>query len=85
MLALAPIGLSRSQAAEYIGVGATLFDKMVSDGRMPDPIAINSRRVWNRLEVEKSFEALKYADAPPASGSDILDDNPEDDWEDAEA
>ena len=30
-------GLSRVEAAEYIGVGASKFDAMVSDGRMPKP------------------------------------------------
>lgn len=29
---LAPRGLSRVQSAAYVGVGATLFDKMVEDG-----------------------------------------------------
>ena len=32
-LSLAPRGLSRVQAAEYIGVGATKFDETVDDGR----------------------------------------------------
>ena len=31
---LPPRGLSRVQAAEYIGIGATKFDEMVDDGRM---------------------------------------------------
>ena len=34
---LAPRGLSRVQAAAYVGVSATLFDAMVSDGSMPGP------------------------------------------------
>jgi hypothetical protein len=33
-LSLAPRGLSRVQAAEYISVGVTTFDEM-ADGRMP--------------------------------------------------
>jgi len=55
---LAPRGLSRVVAAEYIGVSPSLFDQLVSDGRMPKPKAINSRRVWDRLQVDEYFSAL---------------------------
>lgn len=30
-------GLSREEAAMYVGVGSTKFDEMVNDGRMPKP------------------------------------------------
>jgi len=40
------LGLSRAEAAEYIGVGVSLFDQMVADGRMPQPKLINTRKVW---------------------------------------
>ncbi len=55
-------------AAKYIGVSPSLFDQLVSDGRMPKPKAINSRRVWDRLQVDEYFSALSYesnADANP--------------------
>jgi predicted DNA-binding transcriptional regulator AlpA len=52
------IGMSREEAAEYIGVSATLFDDMVEDGRMPKPKAINARRVWSRKKIEQAFDAL---------------------------
>jgi hypothetical protein len=54
----APIGLSREEAAQHIGIGTTLFDEMVADGRMPPPKCINSRRVWSRVTVEQSFAEL---------------------------
>jgi len=38
-----PRGLSRGQAAEYIGEGATKFDEMVDDGRKPKPHRIDRR------------------------------------------
>lgn len=83
MTAITPIGLNRKQAAAYIGISPTLFDQLVADGRMPCPIEINKRRIWDRAEVEKSFRALKNA-GDDALGSD-QDDNPESDWEDAVA
>ena len=59
---LAPRGLSRVQAAAYIGVSPTLFDQMVKDGRMPRPKLINSRRVWDRLALDEAFAALPDTD-----------------------
>ena len=55
---LAPRGLSRVQAAAYIGVSPPLFDEMVKDGRMPQPIRINARVVWDRLQLDDAFAAL---------------------------
>jgi predicted DNA-binding transcriptional regulator AlpA len=55
---LAPRGLSRVQAAAYIGVSPTLFDAMVADGRMPKPTRINSRVVWDRVKLDEAFAAL---------------------------
>jgi hypothetical protein len=36
---------------------------MVKQGAMPKPIAINSRRVWDRLKLDAAFEALDTEDA----------------------
>ena len=55
---LPPRGLSRVQSAAYIGVSATLFDELVRDGRMPQPIRLNSRLVWDRLQLDDAFVAL---------------------------
>jgi predicted DNA-binding transcriptional regulator AlpA len=53
-----PLGLSREQAAEYIGVGPTKFDEMVADGRMPLPKRIDGRVVWDRHRLDIAFAAL---------------------------
>src|SRR5687767_1271141 len=55
---LAPRGLCREQAAEYIGVSVSLFDEMVHDGRMPRPKRVNTRTIWDRHELDLSFAAL---------------------------
>ena len=55
---LAPRGLSRIQAAEYIGVGTTKFDEMVDDGRMPKPKRIDGRLEWDRIKLDAAFDAL---------------------------
>jgi predicted DNA-binding transcriptional regulator AlpA len=51
-------GLSRTEAAGYIGIGTTLFDKMVGAGQMPRPKRIGVRNVWDRFEVDLAFDRL---------------------------
>ena len=53
-----PRGLSRDEAARYVGVGPTLFDEMVKDGRMPRPKRANSRAVWDRVALDAAFTEL---------------------------
>lgn len=53
-----PRGLSRDDAARYVGVGATKFDEMVADGRMPRPKRIDGRVVWDRLQLDAKFTDL---------------------------
>ncbi len=51
-------GLSRIEAAAYIGIGATKFDAMVSFGQMPEPKRIGSRKIWDVRAVNQAFEEL---------------------------
>ena len=53
-----PRGLSRVEAAAYVGVSPSLFDTLVKDGRMPAPKRINSRMVWDRMRLDEAFDAL---------------------------
>ncbi|WP_047189620.1 helix-turn-helix transcriptional regulator [Microvirga vignae] len=59
---LPPRGLSRVEAAAYIGVSPSLFDQMVRDRRMPKPKRINSRTVWDRHRLDAAFAALPDED-----------------------
>ncbi|WP_267167628.1 hypothetical protein [Sulfitobacter sp. F26169L] len=61
-------GLSRAEAAEYIGIGTTKFDALVMDGRMPKPKRIDGRTIWDRVAVDRAFDELDapgHADANP--------------------
>lgn len=53
-----PRGMSREEAARYVGVSPSLFDEMVKDGRMPPPKTINSRVIWDRYRLDPAFENL---------------------------
>jgi len=57
-LSLPPRGLSRVQAAEYVGVSPTKFDELVRDGRMPSPKRIDGRVIFDRLRLDSAFAAL---------------------------
>jgi predicted DNA-binding transcriptional regulator AlpA len=61
-LSLPPRGLRREEAAAYVGVGVSLFDQMVADGRMPKPKRINGAVVWDRLALDRAFDALPGGD-----------------------
>jgi len=69
---LPPRGLSRVEAAQYIGVSPSLFDEMVRDGRMPKPKPINARKVWDRLRLDQAFEALPDVDGSGVNPWDEL-------------
>ena len=71
-LSLAPRGLSRAQAAEYVGVGTTKFDEMVDDGRMPRPKRIDGRLVWDRNKLDEAFGALDDDATPKNNEWDSL-------------
>ena len=52
-------GLSRIEAARYIGLCPSKFDQLVKDGRMPKSIKIDGRVVWDIRELDDAFEDLK--------------------------
>jgi predicted DNA-binding transcriptional regulator AlpA len=56
-----PRGLSRVQAADYVGVSPVTFDRMVSDKLMPAPIRIYGRVVWDARAIDAAFTALDSA------------------------
>lgn len=66
---LPPRGLSRVEAAAYVGVSPSLFDAMVRDRRMPRPKRINARLVWDRLRLDAAFAALPDGDGDAASAN----------------
>ncbi len=53
-----PRGLSRDEAARYIGIGTTLFDELVQAGKMPRPLRIGKRTIWDRLKLDAAFADL---------------------------
>jgi hypothetical protein len=67
------LGLSRIAASAYVGLGVSLFDEMVRDGRMPPPRKANTRLIWSRVELEKAFSDLPYAGVQGQSGESSIE------------
>lgn len=61
-LSYPPRGLGREEAARYVGVGTSLFDRLVAEGRMPRPAHIGKRVVWDRLKLDAAFADLDESD-----------------------
>lgn len=57
-IAWTPRGLSRDEAAYYIGVGTTKFDELVRDGRMPRGKRVDGRVIWDRVQLDMHFTDL---------------------------
>lgn len=57
-------GLSRDEAAMYIGISGAKFDQLVADGRMPGPRRIDGRKVWDLRALDIAFNALPCEDGP---------------------
>lgn len=57
-MGFAPRGLRREQAAVYVGVSPTQFDRWIEQGLMPRPKATGGVVVWDRLALDAAFDAL---------------------------
>ena len=60
-------GLSRTEAAMYIGISGSKFDELVADGRMPAPVKIDGRKLWDIRDLDLAFDELPREDSTPNS------------------
>ena len=51
-------GLGESEAALYVGLGATKFRELVAEGRMPKPRLIDGRRIYDVDDLDAAFKSL---------------------------
>ena len=63
-------GLNRKEAAGYVGISPSLFDELVSDGRMPKPFRINSRLLWDIRLIEEAFDEISTQETQNANPRD---------------
>ncbi|WP_064692000.1 helix-turn-helix transcriptional regulator [Rhizobium aegyptiacum] len=53
---ITPRGLRREDAARYIGVSPSLFDRLRKDGKVPEPRDLFGLMVWDRSDLDAIFE-----------------------------
>ena len=70
---LAPRGLSRIEAARYIGVSATTFDRAIRDKLMPRPFRLYGRLLWCREALDAAVDALRDAQEPEGADDSWAD------------
>jgi predicted DNA-binding transcriptional regulator AlpA len=63
-------GLARDEAAMYIGISVGKFDEMTRDGRMPSPVSIDKRKVWDIRALDLAFDELSTETGTRASSWD---------------
>jgi len=51
-------GLSREEAAMYLGIGAGTFDEMRMNGQIEPPRLIKGRKLWDIRDLDMAFDAL---------------------------
>ncbi len=81
---VAPRGLSRADAARYVGVGVSLFNQMITRNLMPPARAIGGRHVWDIRELDAAFDELPHMDegstSPLVAGNDDPAGSPDNDF-----
>ncbi len=53
-------GLSRDEAAIYLGISPSKFDELRKDGRVGPPRLIDGRKVWDIRDLDDAFDSLPY-------------------------
>lgn len=54
-----PRGMRADRAAAYLGISKSKLFDLVHRGKLPAPVHLDGAVVWDRLELDAAFEALK--------------------------
>jgi hypothetical protein len=49
-------GLSREEAAAYLGISPSKFDELRKSGRVAPPKMIDARKVWDIIRLDEAFD-----------------------------
>ncbi len=66
-------GLSCGEAAAYIGLGQTKFLSLVGEGKMPKPVRIDRRAIWDIRDLDRAFDAMREEQAESTASAGIDD------------
>lgn len=51
-------GLTEEEAAVYLSISPSFFRTLVTDGKMPRPRILGSRRIWDVDDLDAAFKDL---------------------------
>lgn len=63
-------GLSREEAAIYLGVSPSKFDELRRIGQVGAPRLIGSRKVWDVRELDYAFDSFPYEEGDESRAAD---------------
>lgn len=67
-------GLSREEAAIYLGIGGGTFDELRATGIVSPPRLIGARKLFDIRDLDMAFDALPREDAPNREEAWVNDD-----------
>lgn len=68
-----PRGLRREQAAHYVGVSPSHFDRLVEEGVLPRANNLKGCKVWDRYKIDKTLDSV-WEDHAPENDRNPFDD-----------
>ncbi len=63
LLSLPPYGLTRPQAAEFVGLKLAKFDNEVKLGNLPRPVRFGRSTVWTTKALQEALDEMSGAAA----------------------
>lgn len=54
-------GLSRSEAATYLGIGVDTFDRGIEADLLPQPHMLFTKRIWDVEDLDRALRELPYS------------------------
>jgi hypothetical protein len=57
-------GLSREEAAAYLGISPSKFDELRRSGRVAPPKLIDARKVWDIVRLDEAFDEFPTEGEP---------------------
>jgi excisionase family DNA binding protein len=62
-------GLSREEAAVYLGISPGTFDQLRHAGQIDAPRVIGGRKLWDIRDLDMAFDSLPREDVPGVGSS----------------
>lgn len=57
---LPSFGVGREKAAALFDIGVSLFDRLVENGKMPQPRLLSGRLIWDVSELAEAFKRFEH-------------------------